>query len=132
MTVHELSAIDLSGKFFIGDPAVLFDSKEEWLEFSPPRGSLHVQDYKGLSFCLVEKFGDGLFRVYDEQFEEPELVDVLPIDTSLIVMAPVEIASTSRDISEFGLVISTVGKIRIRLELGRLWETQAIHATMVL
>jgi hypothetical protein len=117
MTVYQLSAIDLSGEFFIGDPAVLFDSEEEWLEFSQLKDGLHVQEYKGLSLCLVGTFADGFFRIYDEQFEDPELVDVLPIDTALIVIAPVEIASTSRDISEFGLVVSTVGKIPIHFEV---------------
>ena len=98
----------LSGLFYIGDPVFLFQSDDEWKKFcSAVDFEQTLITYNGFQLALFNTHVDGNYLVYEWMGGEHRQSDAISIETAIIVVAPVELATTDKkSLGDTGIILS--------------------------
>ena len=115
----EIDSAGLSGDFYIGDPSFLFQNDDQWKEFASAVDTEQtLVTYNGIQLALFNTHVDGSYLVYERIDGEYKQLDAIPIETAIIVIAPVELATADqKGLGENGMILSSNGHITCGYDL---------------
>ena len=98
----------LSGLFYIGDPGFLFQSDDEWKVFCSAVDFEQTQiTYNGFQLALFNTHVDGNYLVYEWVDGEHRQLDAISIESAIIVVAPIELATADKkSLGDAGMILS--------------------------
>lgn len=105
----QIDSAGLSGDFYVGDPSFLFYSDDQWKEFASAVDTRQTLiTYNGVQLALFNTHVDGSYIVYERIDGEYKQLDAIPIETAIIVVAPVELATADqKGLGENGMILSS-------------------------
>lgn len=109
----EIDSTGLSGDFYIGDPSFLFQSDDEWKEFTSTVDTEQILvTYNRNKLALFNTLSDGVYLVYERIDGEYKQLDAIATDTAIIVVAPVELATADqKSLGKNGMILPSNGHI---------------------